>query len=241
MANFNRFITVFDAVKRAMERLNLGTPTTVIGSTDETIKQFVSLLGETLEELAGQGQWRQLSDDWELTLLPNTTEYTLPEDWNGFTDDTMWNFTNRQPAIGPVPAGIWKALQARSLGSTFTLMYALEGNEVKFLSVPSANQSVKVEYQTRRWVLDANGTTYKDFPEKNDDVLQFPADVVVQWMKFKWRQTKGFDTVAAKNDADTAVMSALGRDKPAPRLSLARRSGMSYVGYKNIPDTGYGS
>ena len=238
---YSRYITVYEAVRRAMVRLGLPSPTTAIGSTDETALQMVALLQETVEELSNLGGWRNLSDEWEITLSPPTLAYALPDDFNGIVDSTEWDTTSRHPVVGSVPDPVWKELKARLItGTTLYLQYQLIDDTLTFLSIPSAADKITIIYNTRKWFVSSDGTTFKDVPTANDDIIRFDPNAVVQWLKMKWRQAKGFDITAAKNDAEQAVSSAFDRDISAPRLSLVPRNSVKLLGWDNIPDTGVG-
>lgn len=241
MPAFNRISSVSVIMTAILQDIGLTVPTAFVGNTDTTISQLLRVLTNIGRELCLAYDWEFLHKEFTITTTGVDT-YSLPADYNGFVDGTFWNNTTRLPVIGPVTPQIWRMLKARNLGgNTISIQYRIVGDKIVFYQAPSVGQTLVLDYFSRGWVQDATDMTYRDGVEKDSDLLYFDPRILESGVKLRWRQTKGFDTTAAQQEADSMWETVVGRDTPAPTLSLAPDFGYPYLGYNNIPDTGYGS
>lgn len=245
MANFNRNITALEAVSRAMQQLGLVTTAPVIanGSTDPTVSQIWVLLQQAGLEILEDWDWQFLQKTHTIVTTPPTVNYPLPEDFSGFYNDASWNMTSLLPVQGSLTPQIWRMLQARNLGNqTFTIQYIVQNDELIFYTPPATAQTLTFEYKSRGWVRSYdNAAVYRDQPQNDADIIMFNPNLIVAKLKLMWRKAKGFDPTAAENDYAAALETAKGRDVPGMTLSTVQAQEFPYLGYYNIPDTGYGS
>lgn len=240
---FTKFLTVSQAMTQIMGELGLSAPSSFVGSTDDTVTQLLTFLNSAGQDLCTMTDWQMLHREWTV-VLTSATSYDLPADWNSFVDSAMWDNTSRWPVLGPVTPQIWRMLKARLLGaSSISLIYRIIGN--KFIVYNSQPGDTLVsDYYSRGWIQDGSMpivTTYRDNVGTDADIILFDGRIIIPLVKSKWRTAKGFDTTADKDDFETAWDIIVGRDTPAPTLSLGSRQGYPYLGYGNIPDHGYGS
>jgi hypothetical protein len=241
MTAFNRTINLVDCIKQTMGQIGLTEPSTVIGSTDRTVNSFWRLLNQAGKWLSMKYEWECLQREHVIPTVSPTLAYDLPTDWNGYIPDTSWNLTNTLPAIGSVPIQAWQAIKARSLsGQTITLLYKLFNNQVNFDHVNTASENISIWYNSRRWVVAADGITFKDECTANDDVIRFEPFMFISVLKWKWREARGFSTVAAMKEAMDAIAAVQGRDEPPVTLSVVPVNTYPFLGVQNIPDSGYG-
>lgn len=242
MADFNRYQTVLSVVQDAMGDLGLVRPTAVMASNDNTVMQMRSLLKTAGQELLEREDWQLFEVDWPLTTTPPTKIYDLPDDFNGFINDTFWNNTSRFPVVGPLEPQAWRQVTARNLGgTTIALLYRMLGDKIEFYYVPTAAQTLYLTYHSRGWVRDAiSPTTLRDYPSADADVVLIPPLVIKHLLRKKWREAKGFDSTAATQDFEVALATALSRDRIATKLRLVRTGGYPLLTELNIPYTGYG-
>lgn len=244
MANFNRNITGAQAVIDVMEGMGLAAPTSVADSQNPTAKQMWQLASELGQRLLDEGDegWQFLNREFTINTVPGTPEYDLPADFNAFIQDADWNRTTRLPAIGSLREYEWQMLKARQLaGTTFTMLFRIESNKVVFYETPSTAQEIVLPYVSRAWVRAADGITYRDELQQNDDIILFDPQLFKAGLKLDWMAEKKFDTTRQQAVFDDLLMKALSKDVPARTLTLDRRgAGFPYLGVLNIPDTGYG-
>lgn len=227
---------------QAMSELGLVAPTTFVGNVDLTTAQILALLKSAGQDLCMMTDWQYLHKEWTQILGIGVTTYALPTDWNSFVDSTMWNSSTSLPVVGPITPQIWRMLKARMAGgNTISIQYRIIGNQFILFQALSAAQTIVSDYYSRGWILQADNVTYRDNPGADSDQILFDQRIVVPMLKARWRSGKGFDTTSDVQDFNDAWDLVVGRDTPAPTLSIGSRSTYPYLGYGNIPDTSYGS
>lgn len=239
---FTKFGTISVVMSRIVSELGLNTPASFVGNVDLTISQLMSFFTSAGQDLCTMTDWQYLHKEWTLPIVPPNVNYALPVDWNSFVDATMWNNSTSLPVIGPLTPQVWRMLKARFAGGmTISIQYRIIGNQLVLFQAPGSAMNITTDYYSRGWLLAFDGVTYRDNPGADSDTVLFDQSIIIPLVKLRWRANKGFDTsndVQAFNDAWDLIV---GRDTPAPTLSIGPRSIYPYLGYTNIPDTNYGS
>lgn len=238
---FTKFSSVSVVLTKVFSELGLTVPTSFLGNTEATVSQIVSFLTSAGQDLCLMTDWQMLHKEWTITLT-SATSYPLPTDWNSFVDGTMWDNTSRWPVLGPLTPQIWRMLKARLLGgNTVSLQYRIVGNTFVLYAAGAVGDTIISDYYSRGWILQVDGITYRDNPAADSDQILFDTRIVVPFVKYKWRAAKGFDVSTDADDFETAWDLVVGRDTPAPTLSIGAQNTYPYLGFGNIPDTNYGS
>lgn len=239
----NRQITGYTICKRVLSAIGLPVPASIAGSTDQMSVQMWSLLTELGQELLNAHQWQFKTKTFTLTTIPGVTVYDLPVDFVRFIDDTAWNRTARLPLVGPMTEQQWALLVARQLGgTTFQLQYRINNNQVELYYSPSDPNTLAMTYVSRGWVRDSTDTTmFKDTMEQDADICLYDPRLIVAMLRFRFRRAKGFNTTDLEQEYNTALEDAKNADSPGLTLDLSYNGNNDgYLGYKNMPDTGYG-
>lgn len=244
MADFERTITGSQAVRDVMSIMGLTAPASVADSQNPTAKQLWILatqVGQQLLDEIDEG-WQFTSKEFTIVTSPGVPNYAIPDDWNGFIQDSQWNQTTRLPAIGSLREYEWQMLKARQLaGTTFTMLFRVQNGEVVFYEAPSTVQTIVLPYVTRGWVQTAMGVS-RDNLQANDDIILYDPQLFKAGLKLAWMAEKKFDTTRQQAIYDDLLDKARGKDTPGRTLSIDRRAGgFPYLGVLNIPDTGYGT
>lgn len=241
MADFERNITGAKAVIDVMKILGLAAPVSVADSTDQTAQQLWTLATQAGQLLLDEHDWQVLSREMTIVTVPNTPNYALPDDWNNFQADASWNRTTQRQAIGSLRQHEWQMLKASTVaGTTFALLYRIQGGEVVFSEAPTEVMEVVLPYTSRSWVQAAD-TSYKDNLLNNDDVVLYDSQLFKAKLKLSWRNEKGFDTTREQAELDDILVRAKGKDTPIRTISIVPGFSFPYLGFRNIPETGYGS
>lgn len=238
---FTKFSTCAQVMTQTMNELGLTPPGTFNGSSDVTITQLLAFMTATGQDLCTMTDWQMLHKTWTLTLTGAST-YPLPTDWNSFVDATFWDNTSRWPVLGPLPPQVWRLLKARLLGgNTVSLQFRITQNLFELYYPGAVNDVIQADYYSRGWVIDGVSALYRDNIANDSDQILFDTRIFVPLLKLKWRTAKGFDVLSDKDDFETAWDLVVGRDTPAPTLSIGPRAEYPYLGFGNMPDTNYGS
>jgi len=240
--------TSLEVIQQVLGQLGLPVPTVVAASVgDVTAQQMQRLLtwcGRQLIKPTSGWRWTALLRTWTLVTIPAQTQYDMPSDWDSFEDLTGWNMSARLPLLGPALDAQWNALLARGLGpSTISIVYRTRGSKFELYAAPSQPQTLIIDYSSRGWVRDANAspTEYRDFIEKDDDVILYDNELIEAKLKLAFLTAKGFDTTAAQGEYNGLEEAAICADQDAPVLSATYSATYPLINTNyNLPDTGYG-
>jgi hypothetical protein len=242
MAAYTKFSNVGTLMTGILQDMGLSVPSAFFGNTDVTISQVLRIMQNIGQELCMAYDWQFLHKEYTITTDGVATQYDLPADWNDFVNSTFWNKSTALPVIGPLTPQVWRLLKARLLGgNTISLQYRIVGNKIVFYYAPGAGQELQIDYYSRGWLQSATDQTFRDNIQADSDIAYFDPRIISAGVKLRWRETKGFDTTAATQEFEAMWNLVIGRDTPAPLLSIGPSADYPYLGYGNIPDTNYGS
>jgi hypothetical protein len=238
-------------VQQACGEMGLPVPASILASQDEMANQMVRLLNRCGYELVQGYPWEQLDKQWLIETVEGQPEYDLPSDWSYFIDQTQWDRTNHWPLLGPKSPQEWQWLKGGLLSSGPRIRYRVWKGKFNIFPTPSpvntpspntntgvfAPWTLAMEYISTNWLASASeaNTTYPEVTNETDICLLDPW-VVVSYLKLKFREAKGLDTTAFKNDFVQLFDSRIGKNKGGAILTLAPRARTMLIGVNNIPD-----
>lgn len=215
--------TVLTLVQNFTDKMNLPTPTALVGSQEKSIRQYRALLRELVADLA-EYRWSQqrLRLTWPSVLGQDQGLLTsiFGAGYYGLEKDTMWNESRRMRIYGPLPDQIWQALQVLpNAGPEF--QFWISGGHLYVSPAQVVGETLSVVYTTTFCVQPAGGGAAKQEITVDSDTLLFPDNVVQHGLEYKWRKQKGD---ANWQDVYNDFMSLLARNivkEGAAVLSLA--------------------
>lgn len=237
-------------VQQAMAELGLPTPRELVASQDELVRQFLALLNRCGYELVQGYPWEQLDKQHVFTTEVGKSEYDLPADWSYFIQQTQWDRTNHWPLLGPKTPQEWQWLKGGLLSSGPRLRYRVWKGKFCIFPTPSEQNTpssdntgvfapweLAMEYISNAWLMSATqaNTFYSEVTNDSDICLLDPW-VVTAFLKLKFREAKGLDTTAVKEDFIQIFWSRTGKNKGAQILTMAPRARTMLIGINNIPD-----
>lgn len=240
-----RYETSQQCITQAALECGLIASSNAYTNTDQAITQMVGILNSCGRELVGMREWQRLIVSYSLTVVGGDTGfYNLPADYGRHIDQTDWNPSNRLPLGGPLTAQDYTYLLATNLASS-TIYISFREKDGQFVILPQpppVGQVITFEYNSRYWVCAAVAPTTlaKDAPTAPDDILMFEPVLIQKLLKLRFLEAKKFDTTAASQQFNNALMAWGGMDKSAPVLSAARSRGFPYIDDRNVPETNYG-
>ncbi|NIT58372.1 MAG: hypothetical protein GWN00_19740 [Aliifodinibius sp.] len=205
---------MLDTVQRFCRRTGLSVPTTVYGSNDEQVLQIMELLNEEGEDLLTRGDWQRLTFEALHTTVATESQGTIDSiATNGFDhikSSTFWDRTENLPILS-IDGDAWQTIKGFT---TTTPRYEvrIRGGELLATPVPTAGNTWAFEYISKNWILDTDGTTYKQYFTADTDDILFPDRVVLKGLTWRWKREKGFDYAEDFNSYEALVKEALGAD-----------------------------
>lgn len=239
-----RFETAADAINAAaLEVLSFPALADPYSSTDSSYIVLCGLLRSVGRELITMREWQRLIVTASIVTTA-ASAYDYPDDYGRHIDQTDWDPANRLPLAGPLTSQDESYLVNTNLASsTIYLSFYEENGQLKVLpSPPPVGRTLYYKYMSRYWVATAGAPTVlaKDAPTQADDIILFEPIVIQKLLKLRYLESKGFDTNAASQQFENAIMTWGGSDKSAPVLSVARTRNFPYLDKRNVPETNYG-
>ncbi len=240
-----RFYTANDVINRTAVEVGLLSDPNPVASADETYIQMKELLNSAGQELVELHPWQALVRKHQiLTQNTDSGTYDLPDDYAYMINQTGWEHSNRVALGGPLGAQDWAYLAGRDLvsPSIYASFRLFDSKFDIYPQPPPDGLDINFEYMSRNWVLESNGTTYKDSVSIGSDVLLYEPILIIKFLKCKFLEAKGFDPSSARMEFENMFNSRTGKDEGAPILSASSNSrGFPYLHpYYNTSDTGYG-
>jgi hypothetical protein len=217
-------------------------------STDPSFLQMIRILNAAGQELIGLHEWQKLQKAHTIltAVPPDDGDYDLPTDYSYMINQTGWTPSSSGlglPVGGPLSPQDW-AYMTNVTATALTLFISFriaEGLFRVFPQPPPDATTISFIYISKNWVLDEDATTEKDKVENPADIVWYEQTLIEKFLKLRFLEAKGFDTSSAQGQFMSAFMQWTGRDVGAPILSMCQRRGYPYLGWRNIPETGYGS
>jgi len=241
----SRYIPAADIINRAAVECGIEPSADVFADTNPSFIQLRNLITTCGQDLVEAYPWEILRREHAIATVvpPDTGVYDLPDDFGYMIPQTGWERAENVPLGGPLSPQQWAYLFGRDLVS-FTIYASFRIMENKFQIFPQPPPNgldIHFEYISRGWVEDPGGGTYSDTVTNNDDMVLFKPVMMVQYLRFKFLDAKGFSSATAAAAFAKAYEDATGGNKSAPMLNAgARAAGIHYLDFRNIPNTNYG-
>ena len=235
-----RQLSVNVLISDVMRSMGLTPPATVFGSSNAIANQLVELSDEVGIFLLGVNPagWKFFEREQLITGDGVDTVFPVPEDWEAYIGNAMWDRSSSNPSVGPLAEFEWQSIKARTAaGSSFNTLFRMEDENIVFYQAPPTGHTLYFAYRGRGWLK--NGTSYYDAIHAADDTILHEPYLFKCALRERWREEKGFDTAAAQRRTAQALALAKAKDRPGRNISLVP-VGVHLLGDINIPSTGFG-
>lgn len=222
--------------------VGIGNVTDPFASTDPAVLQMNQLLKLRGTQLMMMFDWQQLTKNYSFTTDGILSDYPLPTDFGRMIDQSGWERTNRVPLGGPMDSQDWQMVTNNNTLASIYTSFRIFGDVMKLFPRPAAaGLVVNYDYISRFWVAASGSTTgTKIAPAVASDVILFDSTVVVMYLKWKFKGSKGYDTREAKAEFLDVFGQVTGMTDAAAVLSLDNATLFPYLGDRNVPTTRYG-
>lgn len=240
-----RFKTAGAIIKQVAQEVGLRNPADPFADADPAFAQLIALANACGAELLEAHEWQTLRREHTFTVTAgNDGTFDLPSDFEYMIPQTGWERSQDVPLFGPTSPQLWAYLMGRGLlSSTIYAQFRLAQGKLYLFPQPApTGLEVAFEYISNNWILDEDGTTYKDVAEVAADTVLYQPHLFERLLKLRFLEARGFDTTKASDAYMTALETWAGKDKSAPVLR-PDGAGHEYPlldPWRNLPDTGYG-
>jgi hypothetical protein len=233
--------TVLKQCQDALRELGLPIPVSVAHADETTGQQIFGLWNALGQELYEKFRWKELEKSFSFDTVLDQAAYPLPADWAGPIDQTEWDRTNHWSLIGQATPQQWQTLQSGIVALGPRLRYRYVDSNIEIFPTPTTvggaftPYALNFMYYANGWVIAEDGSTAQEAVSDNARSV-FNNRLMVNGIKVKLWEIKGFDTVALRNDYDWSFNQAMSRNQGAPRLSLSPRVSPIFIGPWNVSD-----
>jgi hypothetical protein len=233
--------TVLVQCQAALRELGLPVPTSAAQADDTTGQQIFGLWNALGQELYEKYRWKELQRTHVFFTELDRSLYPLPADWVGPLDQTEFDRTDHWPLLGEMTPQQWAVLKGGIVQLGPRMRYRYIGDSIELFPIPTSINGtftpieLSFEYYAGGWVIMPDGTMANEATSDADRAV-YPNRLMVNGIKLKLWEIKGFDTSALTKDYDATFNQAMSRNHGAPRLSLSPRVMPYLIGIGNVPD-----
>lgn len=235
--------TLLQLMQAVCDEVGIPSPTAVITSTDQQVRQLLALSNrEGREQASAPGGWPQLRGEQSITLVNGQASYDFPTDFDSYMPATIWNHNQRWPVNGPLSAQEWQYIKGGLIDIIPWQRYRVMSGKIFFDPTPDgtyAGQNITIEYQSKSWCQSASGTPQSCWKD-DTDTFRLPDDIMVLGVKWRFLAAKRVDYAEEKAAWGRAVERELARSyvgKTLP-MNLIVNNGSNWLGdgTSQIPD-----
>lgn len=232
-------MTVLSVVQDAWGRLGIedDLPGAVMSSSDTAVVVLRNLLAQEGKELAARGTWQRLVKEQTFTTTATQVQAgALPSDFDRMIPGTIWNYTEREPMLGPVEPNAWQELSAGLVGPP-DLYFRLRGNDFLILPTPPASDEIRYEYVSTWWVdTDADGLGEAAAPVSDTDTFLLPEELLTLGLMWRWLKRNRLPFADEFAEYKVQVEQVLARDGVRKAINMGgSRTGMGGR-FPRVPD-----
>lgn len=171
----------------------LPVPTGVASSPDPQVAQIGELLQEFLDDLLTRKFWQVATVEGHATATGAEELATIdPNQVLGIVPGTMFDRTTGTRILGSMEASDWQARKAVNATGPFYQFY-LRGNKLLTSPAIPTGHEVYWEYQSPRFVVAVDGTTFKQYWTLDTDSFRCNDSLPKLWLRWRWKSQKGLE------------------------------------------------
>ncbi len=230
-------MSLLTIVQAATDRLGLARPVAVFSSNDDQVRILRALAQQEGNELARRGAWQRMVKEHTFTTVAAETQTgAIPSDFDRFVNETVWNYTEREPLIGPLSPAEWQWLKSSQVGPP-DLHFRVRGNDFLMVPVPPAGEDIRYEYVSKWWIdADGDGEGESAVWTGDDDLVLLDEDVITLGIIWRFKKRNALPYEDEYNEHETQVAQLLGRDGGKRTLNMAGKRFLENPRYPRVPD-----
>lgn len=213
-------MTILSMAQAAARRLNLSSPSAVIGNTNKEIIQLLNLANEEGIDLAQRHRWQRLLNESTFSSVATESQGAITTlagaSFGWICNDTVWNRT-RNRRMFPVDDVQWQNMKSSSITGPDEY-FRIRGNLFIVLPTMTASQTVAFEWVSKNWCQSSGGTGQSVWTADTDTGI-LDENLMTQGIIWRFKKYKGLDYAEDFNQYEAMVANAMARDGAKKRLS----------------------
>lgn len=244
--------TFLDIATDAMNEIGVTCPAQLIGNVDAGALKIVACAKAAGKDItrAGEFGWCALERLWLFNSVQGQSEYALPSDYSRLMIDTVWDRSQLTPMQGPLSPALWQTIKSGLIGngiyfSRYRVVRSVNLPVKTFVvDPPSPNNGSPLvfEYQSKNFAALSDYSGTAPYFQNDSDIFLLDRDLLCKGIQWRWKRSEGLEFTTWLEDYNQTLDTLNARDRPAPGFSLTGPNyRQNFLGWGNIPDTGYGS
>ncbi len=219
-------MSLLTIIQDAAEDLGINSPTSVIGNTNEQIKQLLAIANREGRDLASRYLWSKLKKNttWTTTAAEDqgllNSAIVTDGDFDAIIPETMFNRTQTQPIIELMDETEWESRQAYGIQGVWT-RYKIQGGKLYFYPAANGTDTGAFAYKSTHWCESSGGTGQTKWAA-DTDVGRLDENIMSLGIVWRWLKRYGLDYAEDFNTYEKRVLDKMARDGQNPRLALDR-------------------
>jgi hypothetical protein len=225
-------------IQAATDRLGIVRPSSVIGSSDQQIRQLLGLAQQEGKELARRHHWQKLIKEKTFTATATETQTgAIPTDFDRILNETFNNRTAHRQVLGPYDPVEWQSYKASVTTAVFDA-FRICGNAILLAPTPNAGDSYAYEYISTYWVATAADSTTPARASwvADDDVGILDEELMADGIVWRFLQAKGLSYDEQFRTYEAQLMLATARDGGKRKVQLGKSYDWRKPRYPTFPD-----
>lgn len=213
--------TILQIAQDAAPKIGIDVPGLLVGSTDRTEVELLSVLNELVDRIARLHDWRALKALATYTGDGTTEEFDLPGDYLRMPKDAqVWSTRWQRPLLPITPEDALR-LDIREYDLVAGTWF-LVGDQMVFRPALASGELAKWYYIAATQVKPANGAN-KARITLDTDTFRLGDRLLELHLIWEWRQRKGLSYAEDMATAEVALAQAISEDKGARIITQSSR------------------
>lgn len=207
-------MSLLQIISDVCDEVGLEEPTSIIGNTDQDIKQLLQLANTEGKLLADGYDWQALETEFTVTTTGVEDQgavTTLAPGFKKLIPNTIWNQGIKYLVTGSQSPQDWQRAKTMVMTGPYP-NFRVRGGRFLLYPIAAIGQTLRGEFITKNWVLNAdNVTTYARWTNDTDTSL-LDEDIITLGVRWRWLKAKNFDYSEEFRDYEGLKENAKARD-----------------------------
>ncbi len=216
--------TLRGLVQDACDRIGIVRPTLIVGASDAQIRQLLAVASQEGREQARRYAWQGITFEHTFTTVAAEEQTgALPDGFDRFVSDTVFNRSKTRRLMGPMTAQEWAEYKGVSATGVFDA-FRIRGSAFLYAPAPAAGETVAFDYVSKFWCTSAGGGAPTQSSWVTDDDVHFLDDeLFTQGIVWRFQRSRGLDYAETFQTYELHLATLIGRDGGARRLDMSGR------------------
>jgi hypothetical protein len=200
-------LTLLGICTRAIKRISsIQMPGFIVGNTDPTAEMLLAIACDVGEELIRDYNWQQMRTTQEETATADQTLFTLPEDFDRVSLDTMWESGNSRHIFGAQSSRAWQAITNVNGLADNRYRWRLYQDQIQLTPAAPAGLEFNWEYLSKYYSKTAAGVAQEAWTN-DTDLPRLPHDLFVAGVRYFFLKEKHLPYGDAEAEYEAVITS----------------------------------